>query len=233
MARRSAIGTYAGSPIAWTEDRQVFAVSVTDVLLPHTADGRARTPYQKWQVGATDWGEKATLAPDHSGSNWDCFYRDVGGNGIYGGVLAARLTNGAEAIWNRPETFKYYLETHWRWEIVNQFRARSKNPRRAPIPLYTELSNSYRATFSAPPSIIRANVDADVLWMTHDRMLVDDNTANPAAALYIRSSSTGCRASQRCWVCSARMWAFGSPAPSAARIWSVSSMPTARIRSAA
>lgn len=100
--------TMAGATNFWNNDRQTFVVSQSDVdLARYTADGRARSPYEPHMIGTAEWGEQATKQPQRSGSNWQASYRDVCSTTMFGSMLAMRLIEGAQTVWNNQRVFDY------------------------------------------------------------------------------------------------------------------------------
>ncbi|MCE9612819.1 MAG: hypothetical protein K8T26_00995 [Lentisphaerae bacterium] len=121
------------------EDQQTFFVTQADVgRVVTTADNRPRETYRQEHVGMPEWGEYHTRCPENDGSNWNSFYRWVGG-AWQGNILAIKLIPGGEAAWNWPAVFAY-ADRYWRIESP----AQTYGPPNAITPFVCDMWEAYR-----------------------------------------------------------------------------------------
>jgi len=160
----------------FAEDSQVIDVTPEYVLTARAGappGGHARGAFQWWMLGA------AEFTPDgrnisYAGSEWDIQYRPTFCNSTFPGILAVQLTTGARAIWNREQTFRYFLGTQWHYDFVRRVVADSNGP----SPLVLEFAMANRPAHEVVPRILQAGIRDDMVWICTDWPL--DETSVPS-----------------------------------------------------
>jgi len=150
----------------FAEDSQIFEVTPEYVLTARAGappGGHARGAFQWWMLGAPEF------TPDgrnfsYAGSEWDVQYRPTFCNATFPGVLAVELTAGARAIWNREQTFRYFLGTQWHYDFVRRVFADSNGPSQPVL----EFAMANRPAHEDVPRILHAGVKDDLVWIRTD-----------------------------------------------------------------
>lgn len=158
-------------PFIFAEDGQIRRLNGLDIVVARTAPS-VQTVYQSYMVGAHEFFEGGHQL-GNSGSQWTAEYRDVFGNALIGGMLAVRLTTGAEALWNNPGVFTYIFGSQRHREIGRTTGANTITPF-----VRNMLAAYYEATTS-PPAIASSFVRNSQIVVRFDRSI--DELADPPA----------------------------------------------------
>lgn len=141
-----------------------------------TLNWRVREKYLRHMINTAEWGEKHTSQSVRDGSNWDAFYRIIVVSAYFGQILACRLIDGAQAVYNNSTVFEYF-DRVWNYEGGGTFGGTNEIPQFA-----ADMYNSFRANTDTTGPVFSAaenNLDGDEIYVRFDETL-DINNAVPA-----------------------------------------------------